>query len=118
MEQSTRTSSKRVSRCTVVACWRYPCDGRVLDVTAVRHSECRVLMGSVSAVNVCGRMWKDTDGDIAYLRQGNFALSFDNEDRKSLTTHKYEPAVGVDDLFLICAEFGGLPPRCGGTGGV
>jgi hypothetical protein len=91
MEKSTRTGSMRVTRSTVVARWRYACDGRVLDVAAVRHSECRVLMGSVNAVNVCGRMWKDTDGDITYLRQGNFALSFDSDERKSLRSSQIRP---------------------------
>lgn len=63
-------------------------------------------------------MWKVTDSDIAYLRQGNFALSLGGNGRKSLAAHKYSPAVGVDNLVFTCADFGGLPSCCGGTGGV
>src|SRR6266404_2364743 len=75
------------------------------------------LAGLVNAFNVCVRVWKSTDGDIAYLSEKGLLFSLaDNE--KVCTAHIYGLAVGVNDLFFACAEFGGLSPGSGGTGGV
>lgn len=82
------------------------------------------LTGSVNAVNVCVRMWKDTDGDIAYLVRSvaeRRQLCFEHRSRrkeKPRAAHKYGLAVGVNDLIVTCAEFGGLPPGCGRIGDV
>ena len=91
MEKSTRTGSKRVSRSTIVARWRYACDGRVLDVAAVRLSECGVLTGSVNTVNECMRV----EGHQQRYRVSKArALSLDsNEGNVSQLTNTVLPLV-------------------------
>ena len=82
-KEPVRTGANRVGRSAVVARWRYACDGRVLDVAAVRHSECGVLMGSVNAVNVCVRVGEGHRRRYRVSKAGNFALRFGSDERKS-----------------------------------
>lgn len=114
MKKSARTVAQRVGRSTVVARRGYACDGRVLDVTAVRYSERGVLTGLVKRICAC------MEGHRRRYRvseQGGMSPASD--ERKSPgAAHKYGLAIGVNDLFFTRAEFGCLPPGCGGVGSV